>query len=137
MRVPNWPIKLAAFIEERRSMKFKWGENDCCAFACAWLEILVGFDPSVDFECYATAKKALKVLEKEGGVEKIAEQVCAKQGWPECNPLRAQRGDIVLTDTPHQGAALGVCVGSRCAFPGLDGITFKLTGEVRRAWRID
>lgn len=136
MRRENWPTELANYIDKRSKMPFEWGTNDCCTFACSWVHILVGFDPSVEFRCYHDAKSALKLLKEEGGVEVIAVNVCQQWGWPECPPLQAQRGDVVLMDTP-QGAAMGICLGSRCAFPGVDGITFKLTGEVRRAWRIN
>lgn len=135
MRRENWPTELANYIEKRSKMPFAWGTNDCCTFACSWIHILVGFDPSTEFN-YATARQAAKLLKDEGGVEAIAAKICAQWGWPECPPLQAARGDVVLVDTP-KGAALGICLGARCAFPGMDGVTYKLTGEVRRAWRIN
>lgn len=132
MRRENWPASLANYVEERSKMPFAWGKNDCCSFACSWIHILVGFDPSAEF-IYNDAKSALNILKREGGVEEIAIAICEQWGWPECAPVRAQRGDVVLIDTDN-GPALGICVGSRCVFPGN---LFRLTGECRRAWRID
>ncbi len=109
--------------------------GDCCAFACAWLHILVGYDPSLEFT-YSDAKSAKKLLKSSGGVEAIVADVCGRNHWPEQPVIQAQRGDIVMMDTP-QGAALGICMGSRAAFPGLDGLVFKPLLESRRSWRIN
>lgn len=45
--------------------------------------------------------------------------------------LTAQRGDIVLYD-----GALGVCVGSRCAFAGMEGLVSQRLRDCERAWRV-
>ncbi|MBM3855052.1 MAG: hypothetical protein FJ399_18170, partial [Verrucomicrobia bacterium] len=34
-RLPDWPARLDAFIEQRRRSAFAWGVHDCCQFARA------------------------------------------------------------------------------------------------------
>jgi len=136
-RIHNWPEKLNELIEARRARPFEWGANDCCLFACDVILELTGIDPAEDLRGkYSTELGAGRLLEKLDGVEGIAAARCAAHGfteWP--NPAFAQRGDVVLRDTPEHGPTLGICVGSRVAFVGPEGLAFVAAGECRRAWR--
>lgn len=133
MRSNNWEDKLHLFIEEKRNVPFKWGENDCCLFCCDWVAIALGFDPGEQYRGrYSTALGAMRVLREIRGVEGIATGVL---GAPE--PARfASRGDIVSLPTPH-GDALGVCIGAVAAFAGTDKIMFKPLSVCKLTWRVD
>lgn len=136
MRTDDWPERLALFFLEKQAQPFDWQNNNCCFFACDWLAILTGEDPAAEYRARATdALGAARVLSEEGGVEAIAELVCAEKGWPEIGIKLAGRGDVVLLDTPD-GPALGVCDGLNSGFAGPAGLTFKRTLGCRRAWRI-
>ena len=60
MRVPNWDIKLAEYVNSLRDYPFVWGENDCITFVNNCVEIIRG--QSFADDClgdYTTPKTAL------------------------------------------------------------------------------
>lgn len=137
-RKSNWPAALTLFLAEKQDAPFVWGENDCCLFTCDWLAIVTGGYPPVAAELrgtYSTALGAARVLESRGGVETIAADYCAAQGWPEVPPAFAQRGDIASVETPH-GPALGVVIGSLVAHPGELGLVTVPLSTARKVWRV-
>lgn len=135
----NWPERLNAAIDARRNMPGAWGSHDCCLFACDIINELVGIDPAADLRgTYDSALSAVRVLKANGGVEVIAETRCAANGFKELpSPNFAQRGDLVLTDTPRHGPALGICVGRASAFVGESHLEFYPMASCRRAWRTE
>ena len=42
MRVPNWDIKLAEYVNSLQDYPFVWGENDCITFVNNCVEIVRG-----------------------------------------------------------------------------------------------
>lgn len=136
VRQTNWPARLNAFIEQRRTMPFAWGKNDCCLFVCDWISLLTGIDPAKNLRGkYSDALGAKRVLQRGGGVEAMASREFRVQGWQKIPVVLAQRGDPVSLTTEH-GAALGICLGRHAAFPGPEGVSFVLRTECRKAWRI-
>ena len=134
-RPNNFQERLDLFLQEKRAEPFAWGVNDCCLFACDWVAILTGRDLASDLRGYPSALAAWRLVKKLGGVEQIASDRCALNGWPEVRITMATQGDVVSCDTRH-GPALGVCFGHICAFPGPRGIVFRKLLECRKAWRI-
>ena len=43
-RLEDWPERLAAFVEARRAMPFRWGQNDCALFAADAVAAVTGVD---------------------------------------------------------------------------------------------
>jgi len=135
-RCSNWPTELARFIAERRERPFDWATNNCCFFACDWLRILTGRDLAADFRSQvSSALDAKRLLAAGGGLDAMAASVFAANGWSECEPQFAQRGDIVEVQT-ETGPALGICVGSYSVFAGEAGLERRETNLALRAWRI-
>lgn len=137
-RKSNWPAALSLFLQEKATVPFQWGENDCCLFTCDWLAILTGHYPEPAAELrgtYSDALGAARVLQPRGGVEQIAADYCASQHWSDVPPAFAQRGDIVLFDGPH-GPSLGVCIGCYFCGPGPEGVGQQPMSAARRAWRV-
>jgi hypothetical protein len=132
-RVSNWPSYFDAAVENLRA-PFTWGKNDCCIGACNVLCAITGDDPGADLrDTYDSALSAARILKKMGGVEAITESRCLARGWIGIDPLSARRGDLVLIDT-EQGAAVGICIGSRVLFAGGEERPLK---TARRAWRVN
>lgn len=76
-------------------------------------------------------------MKRLGGVEAIACSRCSEDSYTELgNICHAQRGDVVLIDVPGEGPAVGICVGSKAAFAGPNGLEFPPMSACRRAWRI-
>lgn len=131
-RLPDWPTRLAAFIEARRVRAFSWGESDCCLFVCDAIEAMTGTDPGARWRgLYASEKGARRVLRDNGGVSGIATLLL---GAP-VPPALAGRGDVMMIDTPT-GDALTVCLGGVIAAQGQDGIAFFPVATAKCAWRV-
>lgn len=132
MRFPDWPERLAAFIESRRETPFEYGTNDCCLFAADAVLALTGVDFAAEYRGkYSTKLGAARLLTKVGGTLGIADEKL------EPLPLAlAGRGDIVLVPT-DEGDALAVCVGPSAAAPTERGLTFVPRTVFKRAWKGD
>ena len=120
------------FIASRKNTPFKWGENDCCLFACDAVQVMTGIDHSINFRGkYDDEKGAMKVVKEAGGIHAIASTALGS----EIKPLTAQRGDIVLLEIPRP--TLAVCVGNVVVAPGELGLECKLLNCAICAWRIN
>lgn len=138
-RRPDWEHQLTTFVEERRELPFKWGQNDCCLFAADGVERVTGYDFAEDFrETYCTPFGALHQLTERGArnVEELLELMdCI--GFREQPVFLAQRGDVVtaLLD-PELGPALGLNLGVKAAFVSFTGLVFLPITSCRRSWAI-
>lgn len=132
VRFPDWPVRLAAFVEARRERAFSWGDSDCCLFVCDGIEAMTGVDPGARWRgLYASEKGARRLLRDNGGVIGLATLAF---GAPFVAAL-AGRGDVVLIDTPD-GDALALCVGNVTAAQGMNGIEFQPITAAKVAWKI-
>jgi hypothetical protein len=135
-RFQDWPLRLAAFVESRRSTPFEFGVNDCCRFACDAVVATTGEDPSAELPKYSTREEAERLIAEYGDLEKLIEAHCARMGFAELPTARkAHRGDLVIFDNAGK-PAVGVCIGGSAAFPGKDGLVFHPLKDCRRAWRV-
>lgn len=131
-RLPDWPTRLAEFIEARRERAFSWGESDCCLFVCDGVEAITGVDPGARWRgLYSSEKGARRLMRDNGGVAGLASLAF---GSPAPGAL-AGRGDVVLIDTPD-GEALALCIGGQIAAQGWAGIEFHSASTAKATWRI-
>ena len=133
-RLPDWPERLAALLQQRLRAAFAWGTNDCALFAADGVQALTGFDPASHLRGqYHDEAGAQAVLAAEGGLRGLVE---ALLGQPMDNPALAQRGDLVCVVV--QGAEmLGVVTGAgQWAAPGKRGLVYRPMAEVALAWRV-
>lgn len=132
-RHDNWPKLLASFVEERRSVPFAWGKNDCCLFAADWINRACGVDLAADLRGrYSSALAATRILAGLGGVLQVAEKLGSLR------PIKistTQRGDVVAF-AMQGGHALGVCLGDVCALVGKSGLVFPRTLDAEAAWKL-
>lgn len=135
-RLPDWPERLARFVEARRSRPFRWGENDCALFAADWVREATGRDPAAAFRGrYATAAGAVRALKRYGAGDLIATWT-ALEGAPLESPRLAQRGDVVAVES-GEGAALSICLDERIAVVTPDGgLGFLPLSAAVVAWRV-
>ena len=134
-RYPDWPERLAKFIDAARIKPFVWGENDCCLFAMDCVQAITGQDLAQPYRGYTSQTQALRLLNRSGGVAGIAEAVAAKYDIPEITPLTAQRGDVCLFDI-GRGNTLGIRAGEHIYAPGFKGLIGFPALQAVRAWRI-
>lgn len=130
MRRADWPERLAAFVDARRRVAFRWGVNDCALFAADWVLEATGDDPAATWRGYASEAEAQSIIDAAGGMRGLV-------SLPErATTGLAQRGDVVLAE--HEGRQLfGVVVGGgRYAAPGLRGIEFRPMSEALIAFEV-
>lgn len=134
-RAEDWPIRLNAAIEAALDRPFKWGEHDCALFAFNIVRDLTGVDHAADYRGqYRTAAGATKQLLKRGQGT-LRASVTAALG-SEINERLAKRGDLVLWVQPALGETIGVCIDSRAAFAGPEGLVFVPVRDCEAAWRV-
>lgn len=131
MRLPDWPQRLAQYIESRRAVPFEWGRHDCCKFSAGAVEAITGADPSEPWP-YSSEIGARRLMVKHGGVAGLVSKAL---GEP-VHASRAGRGDIVLADL-DLGPTAGVCLGRLCAFAQMpEGVLLLPRGIATQAWRV-
>lgn len=129
-RAPNWPERLAEFIDSRRFTPFKWGENDCALFAADAVLAMTGTDLAKSLRGYKTERGALSRIRKAGGMSGFAKDL------PQRAPGFASRGDIVLAIAEGRDT-FGIVGGNGhwCA-PGAQGLLFRPMSEVAIAVKV-
>ena len=133
-RFPDWPERLAAFIESRRATPFAWGGHDCCLFAADAVLALTGVDRAATWRGrYATEAGAMALLSRPGGLYGLMREVEDIFGVRQVPPLLAQRGDTALVQ-PGNLPTMGVVLDQVVAAPGLDGMQFVPLAGALRAW---
>jgi len=136
MRYENWPEILADMIEEFNSKEFNYGSLDCALMAGINVNRLTGKDYYTKFlNNYSTSKGAYKALVKDGvkTVIDIADKFLARHKYI----LQTGRGDIVCYNIPELGPALGICLGSVCAFKAPIGLTYVKLKDCSISWRVE
>lgn len=134
-RFPDWPERLAGYINLCLKRPFVWGENDCCLFAMDCVQEMTGVDLAKPYRGYKTQIQALRLLNRHGGIAGIAETVAEKHGIAEIPPLTSQRGDVCLFDI-GRGDTLGIRAGEHIFAPGRQGLVGFPVLQGIRAWRI-
>jgi len=132
-RLADWPTRLNDHIEEWRHKKFEWGKADCALFCLYAEKAMCGSSRFDDFiGKYRSAAGSVKALLKIGAGD-LAASVGAR--LDEIDPIKAQRGDVALIDTPD-GDALSLVIGDKVAAMGKDGLVFLPLSAAKQAWKV-
>jgi hypothetical protein len=157
----HWQELLHNYLLRRQREAFQWGTMDCCLFACDAILELTGVDLAADFrgkyDSLLSAVRAMKrfttevtevteeitklpnyqITNSEDPVEMVAIKIARIHGIEEVPVLMAQRGDILLLDSPL-GKGLGILGlrGTHVHCAGPDGVVDVPLKECLRAWRI-
>lgn len=137
-RPENWPALLWRFVQDRQSLPFVWGGQDCCLFGADWVRELHGIDLAGDLRGkYKTALGAARIIGHGFELATYVGDRLAEHGFEKIPVKMASRGDVVAA---HVGAysrlCFGIIVDHRAAFPGAGGLmTIPLT-QVAYAWKI-
>ena len=68
-RHPEWPQRLAAYLETRQFAPFVWGSNDCCRFAADGVLAMTGHDYIAAYRHqYTTPLQASRLIKKQDGL---------------------------------------------------------------------
>lgn len=130
-RLPDWPERLAAFVEQRRHVPFAWGANDCATFAADAVLAITGRDPMQRLRGrWLDEPQALGVLAGLGGLAWAAK---ACLGRPLLATAGAPRGSVVLARMLGR-PVMGLALADWWAAPGAHGLEFRPCSEVRLVW---
>ena len=127
-----WYEALDAFVEQRSSLPFAWGSNDCCTFAADWVQIVRGEDLMEDLRGLTTALTAARALQQEGG---LLAAVVRRMG-DQLPGTFAQVGDVALVRHGGDKVSMGVCLGAFVAAPGEAGLLMVPIDQAEASWRV-
>lgn len=145
-RVPDWPERLAEYLDRRQRMAFAWGTHDCCRFACLGLVAQGCPDPMpVSARRYRSEDGAARAIARLGGtLDEAATRLSHAVGLRAVPVLMAGRGcpvlaDMVLPDGSYAPALGLVGMDSRFAMfvHPTDGLLRSPATACRRAWSFD
>ena len=106
-RRPDWPERLAAYVAEGTHIRFRWGEADCCLWACSDIAAMTGVDPAGPLrESYCDRDGAQRALVRFAGrgLLETVERLAVEHGKARlASPLYAQRGDLVMAEMGSDG----------------------------------
>lgn len=137
-RFEDWPLRLEKFLAEAEQKTFEWGSFDCCLFSCDAVLATTGVDLAAGFRGqYSSELGAAKLLTRYRGVPGVAWKIAAEHGILEVPVLMAQRGDVVMIDSPL-GPTLGIVGlhGHKAKFITPEGLKDYPVGDCTKAWRI-
>jgi hypothetical protein len=140
-RLPSWQSALDAFLLANQDRPFRYGEWDCCLFACDAIQIMTGVDPAIAYrDKYASRESAMRaVLHGTGraSVQAVAESVTAEYNMPPIPVLQAGRGDLVLIRRSGD-YSLGIVAlnGREIVTTSSRGLWRLPIGEAVSAWRV-
>lgn len=130
-RVENWPLILAAKVEEWRALPMAWGSVDCCQFCADMAQALTGTDHRALFPAYSSREEADAIIADAGGMQALLTRALG-----ESKPIAwAMRGDVILADF-GDGLAPGVCVGVMSCTTGPRGLVFIPTAQAICAFSV-
>jgi hypothetical protein len=137
-RPDNWPALLWAFVQERQSRPFVWGEHDCCLFAADWVRELHGIDLAADVRGgYSSALGAARIVGHGFSLGTFVGDRLAVHGFAKIPVLSASRGDLVAA---HVGAysrlCFGIVVDHRAAFPAPAGLMTISLNQAAHGWKL-
>jgi hypothetical protein len=138
-RLPDWPLRLEAFVSQRQGQPFAWGVQDCALFAADAVQALTGVDVAPPaLRQHRNARAALRSLQVHGGLQAIAQ---AALGTP-IPPVLAGVGDVLLLSSNHVATVhpgrpmLALCNGGNALAPGLQGLVSLGLHRATHAWRV-
>lgn len=111
-RVDDWPERLDAYLRAARRRAFSRGRHDCVTFVAGWCREATGVDPARGLGLrYRTVEGAVSTLRRLGGtLEDAAAARLAECGFPEIDPGRARRGDVVFLRAADPGEPDGLAI---------------------------
>lgn len=130
VRLPDWPMRLSAYLKDTRDAPFMWGSNDCVMFAAKGLEAVTGINMYAEYEGYTDEAGAKEIIDSAGGIDKL---VSKHLGPGHRNYKTAQRGDLCLMKMPEFTVGIVDDTGQRIAAVTEKGL---MRLPLSKAWRI-
>jgi hypothetical protein len=131
VKTSDWHDGLWKLVREHQNIPFSWTQRNCCHFAFAAADAMTGGNRVAVVEYFSyTKRKALRHLVEVGGLRAFI-----NRHFGEPVPGRAQRGDLVLVDTPA-GEVAGIWVGNAALVTGEEGLVEYPRDAVLCRWEV-
>lgn len=128
----DWPERLYAYLDLKRTIPFEWGANDCAHFAADAIVQMTDEDVLDALRGkWTNAREALEEIERLGGLEAAATRLLGDTKAPSF----AQRGDLVLFESAGR-SLFGIAVGPHIAAPGESGLVLMPFDSAKCAWTV-
>ena len=143
MRVPNWDIKLAEYVNSLHQERFGWGEHDCLTFVNKCAEVIRGQSFADDWiGDYTTAtgafrkyRKLLYTQEYDTVIDMLDDRLERFTGrFPPRGSIVGRPVDQTIGIMP---VLLGVVTSDLAAFLGSDGMVFSIIDENDLFWSVE
>lgn len=133
LRHADWPARLSAFVNERRSLPYAYGTNDCGSFVVDGIHALTG-TLLVPVENRPTTRiGAARFLIPYGGSVETWMDALLDARLP--TPKLAQRGDIVSFEAAGE-FHLALVIGLAAATPGPTEILWVPRALWHGGWKV-
>ena len=134
-RLPDWPERLAAYLQAAMPVQFAWGAHDCGHFADGAVHAVTG--RRVLPAAWADRAEAARMLRRMGGLVPTVGLALPMLA----TAAMAQRGDVVLVQAPTpdgraQRRWLAVADGARWWAPQRDGLCAGAMAQAVLAWGV-
>jgi|DEB0MinimDraft_6_1074348.scaffolds.fasta_scaffold03871_3 hypothetical protein len=143
MRLSNWDINLAQYLEDLRDYPFRWGQNDCITFTNRCAEILTGEGYCDDWlGQYTDGKSAFIHYRRKLSEQGYSNIFDALDGRLERFTERfPPRGTLVGRESEDMAGvlpiAMGVVVSDLAAFLTADGLILSNLSDSDLFWSLD
>lgn len=136
-RLPDWPARLATYIDERRRMPFAWGTNDCLALTSGAIHAMTGVDLLREYDAplYDTLEAGNAELARRG----LGFIDLARMTLPMIKVGMARRGDVVcgkIVANMVDQYSYGVVVGASFIYPVETGLVFLPVSSMTFAFAV-
>lgn len=128
-RLPDWPQRLATYVDAHRATPFVWGSHDCARFAAGAVQAITGL--ALCLPVWGGARAAARLLRASGGLSSALGGLFAEH--PAIS--QARRGDLLAVAVRH-GPLVAVCLGHVWCAPGTGGLVFGDLDQARGAWKV-
>jgi len=137
-RLPDWPELLCAAIEERRSIQFQWGPNDCVSCASSIIAKFTCTDIMKAYRgSYSSALGAMRLFKEHGGFLDLVDKTCEEHGVLTIPNGFAGRGDLSAHKLDGR-ISLAIVSGAGWSWaPCKNGLTILPMETAIKSWRVN
>lgn len=143
-RLHDWPLRLDAFLRQRRAVPFAWGAQDCALFVADAVQAMTGQDPAPPGLRGLPVRAALRALRAHAPAHSFGKYglwfnplhaLTTRALGPAMAPQLATVGDVLMLPMGRRWA-LALCNGSTAIGPGPHGLVHVSPAGALAAWRV-
>ena len=135
-KLPDWQIRLHAFLTENRDRQFGWGTWDCCIFANEAIKSISGVNVLPKELQWSNESEAMLAIQHYGRTFANAIKLATRSaGLQVVDIQHVTAGDLCVYVNGNEELC-GICDGFALLSPTDQGYEFSDTSTARLAWRV-